>query len=61
MNNKNLHLLKTDDIKKLKSLDDLKQNALSVSGISNILKISGEKDNNSTDSNDDVESQSDKY
>ena len=60
LNNKKLHLLKTEDIKRLKSLDDLKQNALSVSGISNILKISDEKDNISIDLKGEEESQSDK-
>ena len=60
LDNKNLHLLKTEDIKRLKSLDDLKQNALSVSGISNILNISDEKDNISIDLKAEEESQSDK-
>ena len=60
LENKNLHLLKTEDIKRLKSLDDLKQNALSFSGISNILKISDEKDNISIDLKGEEESQSDK-
>ena len=60
INNKKLHLLKSDEIKKLKSIDDLKQNALSVSGISNILKLSGEKDYISDDIKNDEDSESDK-
>ena len=42
INYKKLYLIKNYEIKKLKSIDDLKQNALSVSGISNILNLSGE-------------------